>query len=111
MNKFIKPALTIGAGIASALAPMVAMAQTFPELQPAGSVDIKTVLGTIVNYVLGLAGAIAVIYLIWAGIQYITGGAKGAEAAKASIVNAIIGVVVILLSYVIVQAVITAVGG
>lgn len=111
MKKFAQSALTAISGAAVTLFPSVVSAQAFPELNPVGNADILQIFDRIINFILGIAGAIAVIYLIWAGIQYITGGAKGAQAAKDAIVNAIIGVVVILLSYVIINAVITAIGG
>jgi hypothetical protein len=52
-----------------------------------------------------IGGALAVIYLIWAGIQYIQAGgdASKAKAARTSIINAIIGVVVILSAYTIIR--------
>jgi len=79
-----------------------------------GTADIYTVIAVIndiITWLLALAGALAVAYLIWAGIQYITGGPKGAEAAKQSIINAIIGIVVIVLAYVIISAVVNLLGG
>jgi len=110
MKKTIQSGLTAIAAVATTLVPSFAFAQSFPDLQQGlENADLTIILTNIVNFILGLAGAIAVIYLIWAGIQYITGGAKGAQAAKDAIVNAIIGVVVILLAYVIVNAVINAV--
>ena len=59
----------------------------------------------IVDWLLALAGALAIAYLIWGGIQYITGGAKGAESAKGAIINAVIGIAIITLALVIVNVV------
>jgi len=70
-----------------------------------------TVINDVITWLLALAGALAVAYLVWAGIQYIVGGPKGAEAAKQSIINAIIGIVVIVLAYVIINAAVGLVGG
>jgi len=111
MKKFVQSAVAVVSGVAVTLVPRIVLAASFPVLTPSNGTDINAVLQRVVNFILGIAGGIAVIYLIWAGIQYITGGAKGAQAAKDAIVNAIIGVVVILLSYVIVNAVIAAVSG
>jgi len=44
--------------------------------------------------------------LVFGGITYITGGAKGAESGKTMITNALVGVVIIGLSYAIVNVVI-----
>lgn len=84
-------------------------AADLPTITPITNGDEQTIIdaiGNVVNWLFILAGALAVAYLIWGGIQYITGGAKGAEAAKGTIINAIIGIVVIVLAYVIVNAVI-----
>lgn len=108
MNKVLKTAGQIVLATSIVLTPlMVFGAPEFPVITPAEtSIEIKEIFKNIADFLLGLAGAIAVLYLIWAGIQYITGGAKGAGAAKDSIVNAIIGIVVIILAWVIVQTIV-----
>jgi hypothetical protein len=81
-----------------------------PTIEPGTTTgDASTIISAIdalVTWLFALAGALAVAYLVYAGIQYITGGAKGAEAAKGAIINAIIGIAVIVLSYVIINAVV-----
>jgi len=79
----------------------------FPDLKDfivSGGTDIKVLIGTIVQFVLLVAGAIAVVYLIYGGILYITAGGDAEKATKGrtAIVNAIIGVLIIALAYVIV---------
>lgn len=69
-------------------------------------VELITILGNVITWIMGIAGAIAVIYLIYGGITYITGGEKGAEGGKKIIVNAIIGLAIIALSAVIANTVI-----
>ena len=61
-------------------------------------------LGTYVRLFLTIVGLIAVVFLIIGGFRYImsAGDSEAAEAAKNTIVNSIIGLVVIILSYVIV---------
>ena len=52
-----------------------AQALTIPDLTPRDtSYDVKTAIGNVANFVLYLAGAIAIIYLIFGGITYITAG-------------------------------------
>lgn len=51
------------------------------------------------------AGALCVLIIIWGGIQYITGGVKGAETGKKTITAAIVGLVIIALSGIIIYAV------
>ncbi|MFA5010115.1 MAG: TrbC/VirB2 family protein [Patescibacteria group bacterium] len=105
LSKIFTPVATF----CTALLAYPVMAQTLPIIEPLPSGDettIITAIRTIIDWLFILAGALAVAYLVYAGIQYITGGAKGAEAAKTSIINAIIGIAVIVLSYVIVGAVV-----
>jgi glucose uptake protein GlcU len=61
-------------------------------------------LGNIIKIVLVAAGLLAVAFIIWGGFMYITsrGNEELATEAKNIIRNAIIGLVVIILSYVIV---------
>ncbi len=107
MKKLLNRVTQIAAGTATALVPALAHAQVkVPEITQAGAADFLTILIKVANFLLGLAGAIAIVYLIWAGIQYIIGGTKGAGAAKEAVVNAIIGIVIIVLSYVIINTVV-----
>jgi hypothetical protein len=87
------------------LAPSAALAQStstssfFPALVTQNS-DLATLVRTILNVVFGFAGVIAVGYLIYGGYQYITsGGGDGAENAKKTIINAIIGIIVIVAAF------------
>ncbi len=59
----------------------------------------------IANVLIGLVGAVAVLMLIFGGLQYVTsnGDSKRVEGAKNTILYAIIGIVVALLSYAIVS--------
>ncbi len=91
---------------------------TFAQTGTGGSVeDIKiplinpdteliVILGNIVTWIMSIAGAVAVLYLIYGGFTYITGGEKGAESGKKIIVSAIIGLAIIALSAVIANTVI-----
>ena len=74
-------------------------------LVPLTSGGFGDILNNIVNWVLILAGSIAVVYLIYGGILYITAGGDAEKATKGrtAVINAVIGVVIILLALVIVQ--------
>lgn len=65
--------------------------------------DVGQILRIVIGWMLFVAGAVAVIYLIWAGYQYITaaGDPEKATKAKNAIIHSVIGIVVIVLSYVI----------
>ncbi len=67
---------------------------------------------TIINYFLGLLGLIAVAMLIYAGVLMVTAGGNEEQVGKARkiIMYAVIGIVIILLSYTIVSFVSTALG-
>jgi hypothetical protein len=75
-------------------------------------VESGSLLGTIdrvLTWLLGLAGALAVIYLIYGGILYITAGGDAEKATKGrtALVNAIIGIIIIALAMVIVKWVVS----
>jgi len=70
------------------------------------------VVGTAITLAFGVAGLVAVVYLILGGFNYVTAGGdpEAVEAAKTTIVNAIIGLVIILVSYLIVQFIMNQLG-
>ena len=61
------------------------------------------------GWLLAAAGALVVVYLIYGGILYITGGPKAEENAKKVIMNALIGLIVITLAYALANFAITLV--
>ncbi len=65
----------------------------------------NTVLGRVLGWVLAIIFLIAFIYLIISGVKYITSGGDAAKATEArnGVLNAIIGIVIVLLAYVIVR--------
>jgi len=93
-----KSGITGGAGCAQG-------ANTPGELFASGGI-----FTTIVNILLYIIGAIAVIMLIIGGIRYVTSGGNAASvtAAKNTILYAIIGIIVALLAYAIVNFVLTS---
>lgn len=56
-----------------------------------------------INAILGLVGAIFIIFIIWAGFKWMTsqGNADQVKKAKETILNSVIGLAVIIASYVI----------
>lgn len=69
--------------------------------------DINSFISTVINWLLGIAFGIAVLFLIIGGFWYITsaGNEETAEKGKGTAINAIIGIVIIILSWVIVNVV------
>lgn len=72
---------------------------------PAGGVS--GVVKNVMNWMLGIVGIIAIIGFVISGVQYITaaGGEKTIETAKRNMTYSIIGVIVALSGFVIIQAV------
>jgi hypothetical protein len=67
----------------------------------------------IIQIVLSVVGLIAVAYIIYGGFRYVTsaGDEKAVGEAKKTILNAIIGLIVVILSYVLVRVVTNATFG
>jgi len=91
------------------LVPLAAAAQFLPPDAGGSGVpndaSISAIIIRIINILLAIAGLVAVIFLIIGGFRYITAGGNEelSESGKKSIQNAIIGIVVIILSFVIVR--------
>lgn len=68
-------------------------------------------LGTIISLVLIIAAIVAFFYLIISGFQYITSGGDPAKAqtARQGIINALIGILIIVVSYALLRYVATLV--
>ena len=80
---------------------------------PAELVGPDGIFTKVTNTILYAVGIISVVMLIWGGIRYITSGgdSKKVTDAKNTILYAIIGLIVAILSFAIVNFVINAVGG
>ena len=81
-----------------------------PAAGTSGQEAFSQLLGRIIGIALTLAAVGAFFYLLFSGFQYITAGGDAAKAtaARTGIVNALIGIVVILVDYVILKYVGTA---
>lgn len=60
--------------------------------------SLNSLVGQIINVVLLITGVLAVFYLIWGGISYVTAGGDAEKASKGrvAITNAIIGIIIII---------------
>ncbi|GEM_PF-2037939 len=73
--------------------------------------DIPALMGNIVRYILGFVGALFLAMFIWGGVLYITAGdSKRAEEGQKTLVNAVIGVAIVVASYTIINWVLDFVG-
>lgn len=68
--------------------------------------------GNIANVLIYLVGALAVLMLIYGGLRYVTsaGNKANIEAAKTTIMYAVVGIIVAILAYAIVNFVIKSLG-
>ncbi len=84
---------------------MLGESWTFPPITfLSANLDPTQIAMRIVNFLLLLAGIIAVVYLVYGGLLYITAGGDAEKATKGrtALINAVIGIVIILLALVIV---------
>ncbi len=75
--------------------------------------SISEIFKTVAEWALGIAFILAVIFLIYGGFRYILAGGneEGAKAGRTAIFNALIGIVIIVLSFIVVQIVYNFVSG
>ena len=111
-----KAIVRIIASVSTFAAPIVGFAQgglkqTSNFQGTAGGSNLVLTVSTIINYLLILAGFVAAIYLVMGGIRYITSqGEEGeTEKAKNTILYALIGLIVIGLSAVIVNFIVSSI--
>lgn len=71
------------------------------------NLTLEELVAIIINIILYLAGVLALIFLIYDGILYITSGGNADQAKKAQqgLINAIIGIIIIVLSLVIIRSI------
>lgn len=124
MTKTLKQAMIVSLvmvfGLALAAHFPMALAQNGflnPSDQPSavaqstgGTGDLRSLVITIINYVLGFLGLIAVAMIIYGGITYVTAaGEQGkVDSAKKIIMYAVVGLIIVILSYAIVSTVLKA---
>jgi hypothetical protein len=116
MKLSIKNAIYAGTATALASLPAIASAQTGNPFQrganavgnvgnaagiSGGTTDLYTIVGRIVNVVLGFLGIVLLFYFIYGGFRWMTAGGdeKQVGEAKTMIRNAVIGLVIIMASY------------
>jgi hypothetical protein len=119
LSKKIAVALVVPAvAITMSLAAAPVGAQINKGITAAGgaentaSVNVEGTVLSVVNWLLFAVGVIAVIMLIWGGIRYVISGgaADKVKDAKNTILYAIVGLIVAILGYALVNWVISIVG-
>ena len=111
-EKFLKIAeIILAVGIITApILSYASITSTFscdPTLQNCSATNINALIRLAINWLLGIAAGVAVLFMIIGGFWYITSGGneETAEKGKNTAINAIIGIVIIILSWVIVNVV------
>ena len=106
MKKFLS---TTTVGLLSLL-PVSALAYTAPDvgiITTEPDTTAAAILNNVIGWILLLVGGVAVLFIIWGGIQYVTssGNKDKAEQAKKTLLYAVIGLIIIVLADVIVSLV------
>ena len=86
----------------AAAATVVAQAGSSMDLyDPLGNIGLLGIMGRIVQTFLGLSGSIAFLGFVYAGVVYMTsaGDDKKVSQAKATMVNAVLGLIIIMLAF------------
>ncbi len=121
MNRLTKIASGAIASIGTVVLPAIALAQTpFERSQQytnsiaasagiTGTPDLPTIIGNIINIVLGFMGIILLCIILWAGFLWMTAGGDGkkTELAMNLIKNAVIGLIIIVAAFAISNFVMT----
>jgi len=111
MKNIAKKAITCLAAVGSyAMMTGVALAEVSTLQRPTNlpqAQDVETLIITIITYLLGIAGLVAVIFLIIGGFNYITaqGNEEQTKKATSTLLNAVIGLIVIFAAFAIVYTV------
>jgi heme/copper-type cytochrome/quinol oxidase subunit 2 len=105
--------LAVALTASSALALDVTGNSDITGLSPSSSLSAKTIINNIVNIILYAAGILAIVYLIWGGVTYITAGGDAEKATKGrvAITNAIIGIAIIVAALAIFKLAVQLPGG
>jgi hypothetical protein len=85
---------------------------TSPIIQKGGETAGKALAQTAFDWIFYIAVILAVLYIMWSGIQWMTSGGDATKlaSAKRRMIYAIIGLVVVLMSFLIVRIVLTVIG-
>ena len=116
MNKIKQIAIGAGSAISGALLtvnPVLAQeTEVKVEVPDAFDISVGDLLTTLLNLVLVIAAILVFAYLIWGGLEWITSGGDKSktESARNKITAAIVGLVVLVASYAILQLVLQILG-
>lgn len=113
MKRLHKPTLSLSSLIAYLTLAQTVMAQGEITIKPVGTFgNTSEAAKTIVELVLFAGGIACFAYIIYGGYKYVTAGAnaENTAAARRTILNAVIGFLLLSLSFVIWQVVVKVIG-
>lgn len=120
MKKFMAPLLglllAVGVmtlGLDVAFAQLIDPSDSPSNIQGATGSEgsFRTILRTIINFVLYFLGLVATVMVIYGGFLYITSQGEDTDKAKKVLMYAAIGIVIILISFALVNTLLTAADG
>jgi len=93
--------------------PLAVKAQGVAVPNPLEAESIPELAGDMIRGMLGVTGAIALFMLVWGGITWMTSGGNSnrVEQGKQTIVWSILGIIIIFMSYIILNFVFELIGG
>lgn len=99
MKKVLKTLPAVGTALALSVMPAFAAESTIKSTY--GNINLDVFLGSVIDWAAIIAGVIVLIYLIVAGIKYVTssGDPGKTEEAQKQIIAAIIGLAIVVLAY------------
>ncbi|MBN1584892.1 hypothetical protein JW899_00810 [Candidatus Uhrbacteria bacterium] len=117
MNKLLTKKIAVGAAMAAAMLPIVAMAQgpdlglEYATATGLTSTDVRTTISMLINAFMGLLGIVAVCLILFGGFKWMmaAGNTERVEEAKKLMISGVIGLIIIMTSYSIAQFVIGAI--
>lgn len=105
-----------GALLLLSASPVFAQIPTV-AIQPPKSIgaintDVNTLIAFIINAIIVVGIVLSLIFLLWGGIRWITSGGDKAkvDTARGTIVAAIVGLIIVILAWVIINAVLGVLG-
>ncbi len=80
-----------------------------PSSRPCEWSDLFEITYRVVNYLIGMAGFVAIFYIVWGGLQMLmsAGNTTRVQEAKSTVWNAVLGLVLTLLAYLIIGYVVS----
>lgn len=117
LSIYFLPSLVLAAdptaGNPTAGNPASSVQLTNPLTGNTNSKSVPELLGTIINYAMGIIGSLALVMFIYGGITWMLSGGSQEQVTKGKqiIIWATLGIAIIFMSYALVKFVITAIGG